>query len=192
MNPSASAPPKEEAALVKPALLKPATKGRSPLRRILSAFGNLALFLVLYLVLQTTLGWIRAPTLPEQAPAFALFDLEGRKVSLSDFAGQTVVLNFWATWCGPCRIEIPSFARFAEDHPEIPVLGIAVDGGADVLFQARDDLGMSYPVLLADQETLRAYAVTSLPTTVVVRGDGSVRSVHVGMLFRPQLWWMTR
>jgi thiol-disulfide isomerase/thioredoxin len=154
--------------------------------------GRIALFVLLFAVLQGGLGWLRAPSLPRQAPPFALPDLEGQTVALSDFAGQTVVLNFWATWCGPCRVEIPSFTRFAEKHPEIPVLGVAVDGSVEELRRARDELAMGYPILVADRATLHAYGVKSLPTTVVVRGDGSVRSAYAGMLFQPQLWWMTR
>lgn len=171
--------------------VNPATKRPLP-HRIVSTLGSLAFFLFLVVALQTVLGRLRAPSLPEQAPAFALPNLEGSTVSLSDFAGRTVVLNFWATWCGPCRVEIPSFTRFAEENPEIPVLGVAVDGSIEELRHARDTLGMGYPVLVADQATLEAYGVKTLPTTVVVRGDGSVRSAHSGMLFRPQLWWMTR
>ena len=58
-------------------------------------------------------GALRAPSLPEQAPDFRLRDLDGQEVRLSDFRGQTVVLNFWATWCGPCRVEAPSFSPMA-------------------------------------------------------------------------------
>ena len=165
---------------------------RSRSRRLFSALGSLVLGLFFIAALQTVLGRVRAPDLPAMAPAFALSDLEGGTVALADLEGRTVVLNFWATWCGPCRVEIPSFVRFARDHPEIAVLGVAVDGGAEELRRARDDLGIDYPILLANVATLEAYGVRSLPTTVVVRGDGSVRSAHAGMLFRPQLWWMTR
>ena len=162
------------------------------LRRLARLVGQLVVFGVLVVLLQTLLGWWRAPDLPEQAPAFTLSDLDGRTVRLEDFAGRTVVLNFWATWCGPCRLEIPSFSRFAKTHGDIVVLGVAVDGEVETLRRARHDLGITYPVLRADRATLAAYDVTSLPTTVVVRGDGSIRSAHAGMLFGPQLWWLTR
>lgn len=142
--------------------------------------------------MQTALGHLRAPDLPSEAPPFSLPDLDGSLVGLEDFAGQTVVLNFWATWCGPCRLEIPSFSKFATQNPNIPVLGIAIDGEVEQLRAARDNLGISYPILRADVKTLEAYGVSGVPTTVVVRGDGKVRGAHVGPLFRPQLWWMTR
>ena len=83
-------------------------------------------------------------------------------------------------------MEMPSFARFAEEHPEIVVLGIAVDGDAATLERARAQLGIPYPILRADPETLAAYGVKSLPTTGVVGPGGEVRSSYSGMLFGPQ------
>ena len=166
---------------------------RPPLRqRILKWLWQGLFFLVLLVLFQGFAGWLQAPRLPNEAPAFALADLSGQTVSLEDFAGQTVVLNFWATWCPPCRMEIPSFSRFAEGNPEVPVLGIAVDGGPEELARARDEMGITYPILLADESTLAAYGVRSLPTTVIIRPDGTVKTSYAGMLFRPQLWFLTR
>ena len=73
------------------------------------------------------LSYMRTPNLPDQAPDWTLKNLDGEVVSLSDFRGQTVVLNFWATWCGPCKTEIPTFSKFSKDNPDIPVLGIHAD-----------------------------------------------------------------
>ena len=84
---------------------------------------DLGLGLALVVVVMVGMGWARAPDLPSEAPSFTLLDVDGNAVSLSDFAGKTVVLNFWATWCGPCRMEAPAFAGFARAHPEVPVLG---------------------------------------------------------------------
>jgi thiol-disulfide isomerase/thioredoxin len=132
-------------------------------------------------------GQLRAPDLPAQAPDFALQTLDGETVRLSDLRGQTVVLNFWATWCGPCRMEIPSFTRFAAAHPEVPVLGIATEGSVPELKAAKTKLGIGYPVLRADRATLAAYQIDTLPTTVVVGPDGAVKSAHAGILTGPQL-----
>jgi len=137
------------------------------------------------------LGWLRAPDLPHTAPAFALRDLDGRVVSLEEHAGRTVVLNFWATWCGPCRVEIPSFSAYARAHPEVVVLGIAADGPASKLRAFARQHDMAYPVLQGDARVLADYGVTSFPTTVVVRPDGTVKHAHVGPLLRPQLAWLT-
>ena len=65
------------------------------------------------------------PDLPDQAPNFSLTDLQGNHLVLDEMRGQTVVLNFWASWCGPCRDEIPEFSRFAHENPEVAVLGLA-------------------------------------------------------------------
>ena len=137
-------------------------------------------------------GWLRAPDLPDQAPDFTLAALDGSTVTLSDLRGQTVVLNFWATWCGPCRVEIPAFSAFAQDHPEVPVLGIAVDGTPAELRQAAAKLGIDYPVLVADGAVQAAYQVETLPTTVVINPDGSVRTAHAGIMPGPQLRWAAR
>ena len=119
--------------------------------------------------------------------------LDGEEWSLSDFRGKTVVLNFWATWCGPCRTEIPAFTEFAEENPDIPVLGIAMDGDQPAkLRRAVKQLGIGYPVLLADNDVKQKYKVSTLPTTVVVDKDGQVKDIHVGAMFKPQLEWAVR
>ena len=138
------------------------------------------------------LSYARTPDLPNQAPDWSLKNLDGDVVSLEDFRGQTVVLNFWATWCGPCKTEIPTFSQFAQDNPDIPVLGISVDGNAKTLKRASKALGISYPVLIADREIKEKYKVSSLPTTVVVGPKGQIKDVHVGIMFSPQLKWATQ
>lgn len=160
-------------------------------RRILRWGRDLLAAAAVFLLASTVLGWLRAPDLPDEAPAFVLPDLQGQAVSLEEFRGQTVVLNFWATWCGPCRVEIPAFSRFARNNPDIPVLGIAVDGSVGQLRRAKADFGIDYPVLVGDQDTTAAYGAYTLPTTVVVGPDGHVESVHVGLMTPPQLWWAT-
>ncbi|MEM9291262.1 MAG: TlpA disulfide reductase family protein [Acidobacteriota bacterium] len=161
-------------------------------RRWASGLRSLVFFLFLFVIFQLAAGWWRAPSLPEQAPTFTLSNLAGETVRLEDFRGQTVVLNFWADWCPPCRTEIPAFSSFADRRPDIVVLGVAVDGTREQLQAASKQLGITYPVLVADEGTVAAYRVSSLPTTVVVRPDGSVRSSYAGMMFGPQLWWATR
>lgn len=160
-------------------------------RRALGWAWQLGSTLALALVALVVVGWLRAPSLPEQAPDFTLLDLDGRPVSLSDFRGRTVVLNFWATWCGPCRVEIPSIAAFSQDHPDVVVLGIAADGPVGKLRAEARELGATYPVLQNDGEVFDRYGITTYPTTVFVTPDGGIRWVHTGLLLRPQLAWTT-
>lgn len=132
-------------------------------------------------------GWLRAPALPDQAPEFALPDLQGETVALSDLRGSPVVVNFWATWCGPCRVEAPALSRFADRHPDLVVLGLAADGSAPQLRKARQDLGIRYTILRADRATLEAYRIDTFPTTVFVDAQGQVTTSYTGMLLDPQL-----
>lgn len=127
------------------------------------------------------------PDLPDIAPEFELVDVDGNTHTLSEYRGQTVVLNFWATWCGPCRTEIPTFSQFAVDHPEVPVLGIAADGTPQSLKAFGKKLGMTYPILVGDKQTFAVYDVDTFPTTIVVGPDGSVEDIHVGLMMDWQL-----
>lgn len=148
--------------------------------------------LLLVVLLIQVVGWLRAPDLPEEAPTFALEDLDGAVVSLADLRGRTVVLNFWATWCLPCRVEIPQLSGFAQAHPEITVLGVAIDGSRAELKRGAASLGVDYPVLRIDEATRAAYGISTVPTTVVIDPEGRIRSAHTGIITRPQLWWATR
>lgn len=139
------------------------------------------------LVLMELVGRWRGPELSDLAPPFVLRDLAGKPVELASFRGRPVVLNFWATWCMPCRIETPAFARFASRHPEVAVIGIAADGSRDEVRSAAKRFGATYPVLLGNAQTLKAYRVTTFPTTVVVDAQGRVRSTHTGMMLDPHL-----
>ena len=161
-------------------------------KRALRVCRDWGLSLVVVAVIFHFVGTWRAPDLPEEAPGFVLQNLQGEPVALDSFRGRPVVLNFWATWCGPCRMEIPSFSKFSEENPNIVVLGLAVDGTVAELEAASKSLGITYPVLQATEEIKAEYGVTTLPTTVIIDPEGEVSSAHSGMMFGPQLQWETR
>ncbi len=161
-------------------------------RRLLRKAAEWVAWILGALILVQLVGWWRAPDLPDAAPGFELRTLDGETVALEDFRGRTVVLNFWAAWCMPCRAEVPAFSRFARNNPEVVVLGIAADGSPAELREAAEKLGMEYPVLVADAATKQAYGVTTLPTTVVVGPEGDVRYAHSGIMLDPQIAFAVR
>ena len=128
-------------------------------------------------------GFDNGPDIPDVAPDFSLPSPSGDLVSLQDLRGQTVIVNFWASWCGPCRQEIPDFSRFAHAHPDITILGLAVDSGeAEDVRRSAQRLGIDYPVAIADRDTVSAYDISVFPTTIIVGPDGDVQHVQVGMM----------
>ena len=127
--------------------------------------------------------WMKsaAPTPADRSPE--LRDLEGVRFTLDELKGEKVVLNFWASWCGPCRAEMPEIARFHRDYPDIPVIGLAVDSGDEAKVRgAAQALSMSWRVALADPKLTRAWEVESLPTTVILDKRGDTQKVIRGLV----------
>ena len=119
------------------------------------------------------------------APPMVLDDLTGQTFSLHDDDAVVTVVNFWATWCAPCRAEIPEFSNFAERHPEVRVLGVSVDQAlhGTRLAAAARRLGVTYTVLHdADQAVARSWGVQGYPTTFVLNAQDHVVEVRTGML----------
>ena len=117
------------------------------------------------------------------APAFSLVSLDGNKVSLADFKGKPVLINFWATWCGPCKLEMPWFEEFHKKYADLVILGIAADDAAKpVIAGATKKLGVTYPVLLTDEKVTEAYGgVEFLPESFYVDRTGKVMIETAGL-----------
>jgi len=131
-----------------------------------------------------------APEIGAQAPDFALRDLEGNEVRLSDYRGRTVLLTFWATWCGPCRLEMPTFeGRYQELKDEgFTVLGLNYDEPVEDVSAFRDELGLSFPLLLDPGGSVqRLYRIRGYPSSIFIDPQGEVRRVHIGLITEGQL-----
>lgn len=118
------------------------------------------------------------------APAWNLTSLDGKPVKLSDFKGKVVVLNFWATWCPPCRREIPAFIALQKQYGDkgLVVVGVSMDeGGAAVVKPFVNKMGINYPVVIGDQKTAAAYGgIQVVPTTFIIDKTGKVAAQHEG------------
>jgi cytochrome c biogenesis protein CcmG, thiol:disulfide interchange protein DsbE len=129
-----------------------------------------------------------APDGDRAAPALALPDLGGRTVDLAGLRGKVVAVNFWATWCGPCRMELPDLAQVwrAQQGHCFELLGIAEESGREDVADAAQKI--PYPVLLDhDAGALDAWGVQSYPTTYLVDAEGRIRSVFRGALDKDEL-----
>jgi peroxiredoxin len=123
---------------------------------------------------------------PQLAPDFTLTDHTGKPVKLSDFRGKVVLLNFWATWCGPCKAEIPWFVEFQQQYRnrDLVVLGVSFDeDGWTSVRPYMQEKKMNYRVMIGNDEVAQLYGgVEALPFTVIIGRDGRIASSHTGLV----------
>lgn len=122
------------------------------------------------------------PDEPALAPSFTLEDMDGRRRSVEEFRGRVVFLRFWATWCGPCKEELPAVKALWEEYSDrgLTVVGVAEDSRARVEPFVKD-YGMRFPVLLDPYgKVMREYGVRVIPVTVIIDRDGFVLGRIVG------------
>ncbi len=117
------------------------------------------------------------------APNFRLVLADGRHLSLHDLRGQPVLLNFWATWCGPCRLEMPEIVSLAATNPDVVVLAINVQETIEQIQPFAEEFQMTVPVVRDTNGELRnLYEVRGMPTSVFIDRDGEIFTIWVGML----------
>ena len=129
-----------------------------------------------------------SPDVGEIAPNFAFFLADGRGADLASLQGKPVVLNFWATWCGPCRAEMPDLVALHKSDTDLVVLEVNVGEELSAVEEFASEFGMNMTVVL-DQEDLirRAYGVRNMPTTVFIKADGTIGARWPGFLAGEQL-----
>ena len=122
---------------------------------------------------------------PASVGSLTMQTIDGEFLEMSDLRGKVVLVNFWATWCGPCREEIPYLARLTERYPEhLVVIGVSEDaGGVEMVQSFADQYGVNYPIVMSTPEIKRAFpGVFALPTSFVVDPDGEIVQTHVGLI----------
>jgi thiol-disulfide isomerase/thioredoxin len=118
-----------------------------------------------------------------KAPSWELKDLDGKLVKSSDFDGKVVILDFWATWCAPCKAEIPGFIELQKQYGDrgLAVVGVSLDEqGPTVVKRFMTQFGMNYPVVLGDVRLMQDFGGTAIPTTVIIDRSGNIVAKHVG------------
>ncbi len=134
-------------------------------------------------LLGTIAGTSHAVSVQDTAPDFTLKSLDGANLRLEEYRGQVVLINFWASWCGPCRQEMPLLDRLHQRYEDtgFAVLGVNVEGEAKPAQEIADKTQITFPVLIDDgQKVSEMYNLEAMPSTVVVDRDGVVRYIHLG------------
>lgn len=125
-----------------------------------------------------------APVVGHPAPDFALPTLEGETVRLSDFKGKPVLVNFWATWCGPCRSEFPDFQKAAVDNAgDLVIIGInnTTTDQKDQIPAFLEEFGVTFSIVLDESgDTAKAYNILGLPTSIFIDRNGNVNEIFTG------------
>ncbi len=138
----------------------------------------LMLFISLTLVTTASAGEVNG-----KAPDFTLKSNSGNNLKLSDYRGQVVLLNFWASWCAPCRQEMPLLDKIQKKYSKLgfTILGVNVEEDSQAAKSMLRDLKVSFPILFdTNNIASRAYKVSAMPTTVMIDRNGNMRYVHKG------------
>ncbi len=135
-------------------------------------------------VIASASGAANAAAAPaSDAPDFTLSSLNGPNLRLQEQRGRVVMINFWATWCGPCRVEMPHLAKLYDKYRSagFTVLAVNIDEDPHKAANLAKQLGMKFPVLLdSEKKVSRLYDLSTMPSTILVDRDGRVRYVHRG------------
>lgn len=121
----------------------------------------------------------------KDAPDFARDDASGHPVKLSDFRGKVVLLNFWATWCGGCQVEIPWFIEFQNQYKDngLAVIGVSLDAdGWKSVKPYVKEKAVNYTILIGNGDVAQRYRVTAMPVTLLIDREGRIAATHTGLV----------
>jgi peroxiredoxin len=141
--------------------------------------------LLVAILLQSPVGCKKEPSKPKKplAPDFALPSIDGKTVALSQLRGKVVLLDFWATWCAPCRMAIPHLNTLYRTHREreLEIIGLSLDKGSpEMLKRFSVSMAIEYTIVMADDKVVKDYGISSIPTTYLIDRDGSITNKWVG------------
>jgi peroxiredoxin len=139
------------------------------------------IILTLVFILASTAGWAASTSGP--APNFTLKSIDGKNIKLSELSGNVVLINFWASWCGPCLQEMPLLNAIHQKYEPLgfTVLGVNVEENSANARAFLAERGVDFPILLdSKNQVSKLYDVVAMPTTVVVDRDGNMRFLHKG------------
>ncbi len=139
-------------------------------------------FKKLFLFLLITISCVSL-SCAEISTDFTLNDLDGRQISLSDYKGKVVFIDFWATWCPPCRASIPEVEKLYQefaDEEDVVFLGINLQEDKDTITKFMKKQEMNYPVLLSDNKVVSNYQIRSIPAFFIIDRDGEIYNKYVG------------
>ncbi|EDP75663.1 TlpA disulfide reductase family protein [Hydrogenivirga sp. 128-5-R1-1] len=153
-------------------------------KNIAYGLGILLVALMLYLGLITNSQQENVAGLSagKKAPDFTLKTLDGKEVSLKDYRGKVVLLNFWATWCPPCREEMPLFVRMYEKYKDkgFEILAVSTDSSLEPVKKFVKEYRINFPVLYDDKNVVSLYGIQGLPTSFLIDRDGVILKVRLG------------
>ena len=144
-----------------------------------------SLTIICILLLVVIAGTLSASSalLGKTAPDFTLRSNEGDNKKLSELRGKVVLLNFWATWCGPCRQEMPKLSELKELHDEydFELLGINIDEDKNKALRVAKKLNVNFPILFDEtKQVSKEYSIDAMPMTILIDRDGTIRYIHRG------------
>jgi len=172
---------------------KPVKNKKSQNRNIQILIAVITILLVSALLLSSQLSQqngIQKAIIGKSVGEFSLLDLENKSVSLSDYQGKYVLLNAWATWCPPCRAEMPDLNEFHQAHQDkgFEILAINAGESRDTAAAFSEALGLDFKILLdTDGTVLTGLGISGFPTSILVDPEGKVAMIHIGMIFPEDL-----